>query len=79
MIPLPQSDIIEFLKTCEKPVTGKEIADALDYDPTRVFRLLRGLLKFNEVSYVEYSGEEAAKRVSYVLLRRTRFFFLPKD
>ncbi len=79
MIYLGQAEVVDFLKTCEKPVTRKEIADALEYNPIRVSHILRDLLRFNEVEYIEHPREEASQIVGYILLRRTRFFFLPKD
>lgn len=79
MIYIGQSEIIEFLETCDQPVTRKQIAEGIDCDPIKVSHLLRNLLKFNEVNFVEHSREEASKRVGYLLLRRTRFFFLVVD
>lgn len=74
-----QSEIIEYLKTCEIPVTRKQIAEDLDCDPIKVSHILRNLLKFNEVDYIEHPRERASELVGYVLLRRTRFFFLVED
>ena len=71
--------MIDFLKTCEEPVTRKQIADGLGYDPIVVSHLLRVLLRFKEVSFVEHSREIASEKVGYLLMRRTRFFFLDED
>ena len=78
MIFIGQSEVVEFLKKCEKPVTRKQIADGLDYSPEKVSHILRDLLKFDEVGFIEYKRGMASKLVGYVLLRRTRFFFLVK-
>lgn len=74
-----QSEVVDFLQKCEKPVTRLEIAESLQCDPIIVSHALRTLVKFKEVHFIEYSQDEASKLVGYVLLRRTRFFYLPKD
>ncbi len=79
MIKIGQAEIIEFLKTCEEPVTRKQIADGIECDPIKVSHLLKCLLKFREVDFIEHPSEEASKLVGYILLRRTRFFFLVKN
>ncbi len=79
MIYIGQSEIIGFLETCDHPVTRKQIAEGLDCDPVKVSHILRDLLKFNEVDFVEHPRERASELVGYVLLRRTRFFFLVED
>jgi len=79
VIKIGQSEIIDFLKECKEPVTRKQIAEGLEYDPIRVSRLLRRLVNFQEVDYIEYSRDKASELVGYILLRRTRFFFIVKD
>lgn len=79
MIYLGQAEVVDFLKTCENPVTRKEIADALEYDPVKVSHILKDLLRFNEVEFIEYPREQASELVGYILLRRTRFFFLAEE
>ena len=74
-----QAEVINFLKTCEEPVTRRQIAEGLDCNPIKVSHVLKDLLKFNEVEFVEYSRDKASELVGYVLLRRTRFFFLFKQ
>lgn len=74
-----QADIIDFLKTQEEPLTRKQIAEALDFDPVKVSHALKALLKFNEVNFIEHSRDEASQLVGYILLRRTRFFFFVAD
>jgi len=74
-----QAEVIEFLKGCEKPVTRKQIAEGLDCDPIRVSHILRDLLKFKEVEFIEHAREKASELVGYILLRRTRFFFVLDD
>lgn len=67
------------MKTCTEPVSRRQIADKLGYDPVKVSHILRDLLKAKDVEFIEYSRDEASELVGYVLLRRTRFFFLSKD
>lgn len=79
MIYIGQAEIIDFLKTCDEPVTRKQIAEGLDYDPVKVSHILRDLLKFNEVDFIEHARDVASEMVGYVLLRRTRFFFIVEE
>ncbi len=74
-----QSEVIEFLKICDKPVTRKEIAEGIECDPCRVSYLLKKLLRFKEVDFIEHSRKTASEMVGYLLMRRTRFFFLVED
>ncbi len=76
---MSQSEVIEFLKTCDEPVTRKQIADGLNSDPIKVSHALRCLLKWNEVDFIEHPQEQASELVGYVLRRRTRFFFIVED
>ncbi len=79
MVYIGQAEIIDFLKECEKPMTRKQIADGLDYDPVKVSHILRDLLKFKEVDFIEHARDIASELVGYVLLRRTRFFFIVEE
>lgn len=79
MIFIGQAEVIDFLKSCDKPVTRKQIAEALDCDPIKISHILKNLLKFAEVDFIEHPRDIASDLVGYVLLRRTRFFFLAKE
>ena len=79
MISIGQAEVIEYLKTCDKPVTRNQIALDLDYDPNQVSHLLKNLLKWKEVDFIEHPRDIASSLVGYVLTRRTRFFFLVID
>ena len=57
-------------------MTRRQIAEALDFDPVKVSHALKSLLKWKEVDFVEHPRDEASKLVGYILLRRTRFFFV---
>jgi len=71
-----QGEIIDFLKECQEPVTRRQIAEGIDCDPIKVSHILPKLLKSKEVDFIEHAREEASELVGYMLLRRTRFFFL---
>ena len=71
-----QGEVIDFLKECEEPVTRRQIAKGIDCDPVSVSHILPKLLKSKEVDFIEYAREKASELVGYILLRRTRFFFL---
>ena len=73
------AEIVDFLKICGKPVTRKEIADSLEWNPERGSHILKKLLKFNEIDFIEHNQKNASELVGYILTRRTRFFFLNKD
>ena len=79
MIYIGSAEIVDFLKTCDKPVTRKQIADSLEWNPERVSHILQILLKFNEVDFIEHSCDKASELVGYILQRRTRFFFLVEN
>lgn len=74
-----QGEVIDFLKECEEPVTRRQIAEGIDCDPIKVSHILPKLLKSREVDFIEYAREKASKLVGYMLLRRTRFFFLVEE
>jgi len=76
VIYIGQAEVIDYLKTCDEPVTRKQIADGLECDPIKISHILRDLLRFNEVAYIEHARETASQMVGYILRRRTRFFFI---
>ncbi len=71
-----QGEVIEFLRECELPKTRRQIAEALDCEPNVVSKKLKVLLKWGEVNFIEHSRHKASKMVGYILLRRTRFFYI---
>jgi len=71
-----QSEVIKFLEGCELPVTRKQIADAMEEAPIKISHILANLLKWCEVEFVEYSGDEAKELAGYSTGRRTRFYFV---
>ena len=79
MINIGAAEVVDFLKTCDKPVTRKQIADNLEWEPERVSHILKKLLKYNEVDFIEHDRSNASKLAGYILTRRTRFFWLVID
>ena len=79
MVYIGQAEIIEFLEECDEPVTRKQIADALNWDPVKVSHILKNLLKWKEVDFIEHARDKASELVGYILLRRTRFFFVVRE
>ena len=71
-----QGEILEFLKTCKEPKTRLQIAKGLNWEPVKVSHILKELLKWKEVDFIEHPREKASELVGYILLRRTRFFFI---
>lgn len=71
-----QGEVIDFLKECDKPVTRREIAEGINCDPISISHIIPKLLKSKEVDFIEHTREKASELVGYILLRRTRFFFL---
>ncbi len=71
--------MIEFLEGCDKPVTRRQIAEGLDWNPEKVSHILKELLRFKEVNFIEHQRDKASELVGYILLRRTRFFFVEEE
>lgn len=71
-----QSEIIEFLKGCENPVTRKHIADAMGEDPVKISHTIKVLLRWGEIDFIEHPSDIASEIAGYVLLRRTKFYFI---
>lgn len=74
-----QQEVMRFLESCEKPVSRKQIAEALDENPIIISKTIAILIRWNEIEFVEYSGEMVKKIAGYSPGRRTRFFFVKKD
>ncbi len=74
-----QKEVITYLEKCEKPQSRQQIARAIGWTPTRVTKILRVLLKWKDIQFIEYSQEEAQELVTYKLMRRTRFYFVDSE
>jgi len=73
-----QSEIIKFLEKCDKPMTRKQIAEAMNEDAIKISHILKNLVKWAEVQFEEYTGEEIKEIAGYHPGRRTRVYFLER-
>lgn len=72
-----QGEIMEFLGKCDKPVSRKQIAEGLnDPDVIKISHLIRNLLRWKEIEFIEYTGAEVKEIAGYSPGRRTRFYYL---
>ena len=71
-----QSEVIKFLESCDTPMTRKQIAEAMKEDAIKISHILKNLVKWAEVQFEEYSGEEIKEIAGYSPGRRTRVYFL---
>lgn len=71
-----QAEVIKFLERCIEPVSRKQIADAMQEDAIKISKALASLLKWGDVDFIEYTGEEVKAIAGYSPGRRTRFFFI---
>ncbi len=78
-IKIGQAEVVHFLEKCTKPKTRKQIAEAIECDPVRISHILKDLLRWKEIKFIEYDREKASTLVGYVLLRRTKFYYTSKS
>jgi len=71
-----QAEVIEFLKSADKPLTAREISEQLDESYSKISKDLHTLLKWGEVSYIVIDKDTALR--SYGCKRRLKLFFLSK-
>lgn len=72
-----QDEILDCLKKYKKPVSRRQIAEDLDWDPVKVSHLIKKLLKQNSVKCVEYDRIQSGKLLGLNrAFRRTRFYYL---
>ncbi len=74
-----QSEVIKFLEGCLQPVSRRQIAEGMGEKPIKVSHILASLIKWNEVQFVEYSGDEVKEMAGYSPGRRTRFYYIKID
>ncbi len=71
-----QEEVIDFLKTCTEPKTRRQIAEALSCEPVKISHIIQDLIKWEEIRFIEHNRFKASELVGYLLLRRTRFYFV---
>lgn len=71
-----QSEVLEVIKKHEKPISRREIAEKLDYDPVKVSHLINKLLKGKEIKCIEVDRFQASKMLGRSTpFRRMRFYY----
>lgn len=72
-----QGEVLKFLEKCVKPMSGKQIAEALDESAIQISYALKRLLKFRDIECIELDRHEAAKYLNdSKLCRRTRLYYV---
>ncbi len=69
-----QQEVIEFLEKQPAPLTSGEIADAIGCSHSTVSRIIKKLMQYDEVKFVEINRYEAIKRCG--AKRRIRLYFI---
>lgn len=70
-----QREIIQFLESSSKPLSARQIADAIQEDFNAVCHNLRKLLKWNEVKSFEINRIKAQEYLEIRISRRVRVYF----
>lgn len=74
-----QSEVIKFLEGCSQPVSRKQIAEGLQEEAIKISHILADLLRWAEIEFIEYSGEQVKELAGYSPGRRTRFYFVKRE
>lgn len=71
-----QTEILNLLKKTKKPMSAKEIAEALNYTSQKVCTRLNSLIKYREVFIKEITREEAMEKYNYFIPRRINLYYI---
>ncbi len=72
-----QAEIIECLQKHDKPISRRQIAKEINYDPVQVSHLVSKLLKRKEIKCIELDRIQAGKMLKLKrAFRRTRFYYI---
>lgn len=71
-----QGDVMGYLETCKVPVSRKQIAEGLKQDIIKISHHIQKLIRWGDIEFIEYSGEEVKEKAGYSPGRRTRFYFI---
>lgn len=76
-----QEDVLNALEKLGKPVSVRQIANFLGWKQVKVSMRIKPLVKHSEVAFEQLSQVEADERINgeYVVMRRTRFYFIAED
>lgn len=73
---MSQEEVIDLLEKVKKPMSAREISEALDIAFALVSCNIKKLVKANEIKIIELTREEAAERYhSTNFKRRMRLFY----
>jgi hypothetical protein len=73
---MSQEEVVELLEKVKKPLSAREISEALDIAFALVSCNIKKLVKANEIKIIELTREEAAERYhSTNFKRRMRLFY----
>jgi hypothetical protein len=70
-----QDEVLNYLKEAGGKKTRKQIADAIGEPPEKISRIIKDLLRWGDIKFVELCRDDAIKLVDYILVRRTRFYY----
>lgn len=71
-----QDEVLNYLKKAGDKQTRKQIADALGDPPEKISRIIKDLLRWDDIKFIELCRDDAIKLVNYTLVRRTRFYYI---
>ncbi len=72
-----QAEILACLENHDKPISRRQIAKEINYDPVQVSHLINKLLKSKEIKCIELDRIQAAKMLKLKrAFRRTRFYYI---
>lgn len=69
-----QTEIQKLLEISIRPLTLKEISIILDREPKKIADLIRSMLKYNEVNFLEIDKDTALKK--YGCKHKMRLYFI---
>lgn len=70
-----QDEVLNYLKEVGGKQTRKQIADAIGEPPEKISRIIKDLLRWGDIKFIELCRDDAIKFVDYTLVRRTRFYW----
>lgn len=72
-----QNEILILLEKVKKPLSRKEISDMLNERPEKITNILKDLLRFNEIDFIELNRIEAKEKYGdKAPFRRMRIYFV---
>ncbi len=76
-IRIGQAEVMKVLIKAKKPMSRSQIAEEINELPQRVSRILKVMLKYNDIKCIELDRYQAAKLLGWdIAFRRTRFYYV---